>query len=425
MTRKVFLILLALVLALSVGLVACGGPTGQEEEEEEEEEGKDIDAPLQMVGAHSTLCTSDGSIRDDKLADYICSKIPKDGNGIPKVMDVKIMFNSCYGGGFADDFARVFGPGGACEGVPWVFGSASASNEPAWGWKNGINTASGFGSCWTDALAGADSRPNDETDGPGSIRDGTSDNVQEDFKAARDNDYAGPDHRGKEKPLVASGNGGVNIRWNAAEAKHEAVVFGGNQTDQRHHNNVNNVEAALKGVWPDGSYTIQKIDGGTTKNLTDAIDAACARLDSDTQLVLYFDDHGDRHFDVDEFMDWPLPYHIYDYCLVEFDLDAGWEEGFAAMYEQGDGPWPFISLELAGPIYGEEWIMLFNGLTIPFPAGNLTGELQLAVDDWTRISTGTNYLEIQLLGEVTEFPIRLLNLELSSGPINEIEKVEE
>jgi hypothetical protein len=34
-TRKVFLILLALVLALSVGLVACG-PTGQEEEEEEE-----------------------------------------------------------------------------------------------------------------------------------------------------------------------------------------------------------------------------------------------------------------------------------------------------------------------------------------------------------------------------------------------------
>ncbi|MFC1927941.1 leucine-rich repeat domain-containing protein [Chloroflexota bacterium] len=36
MTRKVFLILLALVLALSVGLVACGG-AGQQEEEEEEE----------------------------------------------------------------------------------------------------------------------------------------------------------------------------------------------------------------------------------------------------------------------------------------------------------------------------------------------------------------------------------------------------
>jgi hypothetical protein len=35
MTRKVFLILLALVLAVSAGLVACGAETGQEEEEEE------------------------------------------------------------------------------------------------------------------------------------------------------------------------------------------------------------------------------------------------------------------------------------------------------------------------------------------------------------------------------------------------------
>jgi hypothetical protein len=37
-TRKVFLILLALVLALSVGLVACGMSEEEEEEEEEEDE---------------------------------------------------------------------------------------------------------------------------------------------------------------------------------------------------------------------------------------------------------------------------------------------------------------------------------------------------------------------------------------------------
>jgi uncharacterized repeat protein (TIGR02543 family) len=36
-TRKVFLILLAVVLALSVGLVACDGAGEQQEEEEEEE----------------------------------------------------------------------------------------------------------------------------------------------------------------------------------------------------------------------------------------------------------------------------------------------------------------------------------------------------------------------------------------------------
>ena len=42
MTRKVFLVLLALVLTFSVGLVACGGARQQQEEEEEEEETYDL-----------------------------------------------------------------------------------------------------------------------------------------------------------------------------------------------------------------------------------------------------------------------------------------------------------------------------------------------------------------------------------------------
>jgi hypothetical protein len=41
-------------------------------------------------------------------------------------------------------------------------------------------------------------------------------------------------------------------------------VFGGSQTNTRHHNNVNNMEQALKEVWPEGSYDVRKIDGGTT-----------------------------------------------------------------------------------------------------------------------------------------------------------------
>ena len=40
MTRKVFLVLLALVLALSVGSVACDGAGEQQEEEEEEHHGE-------------------------------------------------------------------------------------------------------------------------------------------------------------------------------------------------------------------------------------------------------------------------------------------------------------------------------------------------------------------------------------------------
>ncbi len=377
--------------------------------------GADVPAPQQLPGEHSTLCTSDGSIRDDELADYIASKIPQDGDGVPQVHDVKIMFNSCYGGGFADDFERIFGPGGACEGVPWVFGSASGADEPAEGWGDGDNTDNGFGSCWSDALAGEDSSPTNPTDG--SIRDGTSNNVQEDFEAAGDNDDSGPDYDDNEHPVVANGNGGGNIQWNSTTS-HEAVVFGGSQTDQRHHNNVNNVEEALEGVWSDGSSNIQKIDGGTTQDLKDAIDDAGANLDSDTQLVLYFDDHGDTEFDLDEFLKWMLPYHI-ELESIEFDLHPGWEEGLTGMHNQGDNPSPFITLELVEPIYGEEWSMLLNDVTIPLPAGNLTGTLELPVD-WQSIYTGSNTLDIFPIN--ASGPMVLNNLELCSGPINEIEK---
>lgn len=49
MIRKVFLVLLALVLTLSVGLVACGG-AGQEEEEEEEEQEEYLIDELEIEG---------------------------------------------------------------------------------------------------------------------------------------------------------------------------------------------------------------------------------------------------------------------------------------------------------------------------------------------------------------------------------------
>ena len=381
----------------------------------------DISAPQQLPGEHSTLTTSDGSIRDDELADYICSKIPKDGDGVPQVHDVKIMFNSCYGGGFADDFERIFGPGGVCEGVPWVFGSASGPDETAKGWPDGDNTDAGFGSCWTDALAGEESRPTNST--PGSIRAGNaSDKVLDDFKAARDNDDSNPNHESNPKyvehPVVASGNGGANIQWDSA-TNHEAVVFGGSQTDQRHHNNVNNVEEALEGLWDDGSYNIQKIDGGTTQDLKDAIDEACANLDSDTQLVLYFDDHGDTDFDLDELLKWLLPYYLFEMESIEFDLHSGWEEGLTGMHNQGDNPSPFITLELVEPIYGEEWNILLNDVIIPLPAGNLTGTLVLPVN-WQSIHTGSNTLNI--FSPNASGSMVLNNLELCSGPINEIEK---
>jgi hypothetical protein len=412
--KKATMIMLCVMLVVAWFMVACDGEANPEPE--------DIAAPQQIVGEHSTLSTSDGHIRDDELADYIASKIPKDGNGVPQVKDVKIMFNSCFGGRFADDFERVFGPDGECEGVPWVFGSASGSNELAVGWEDGPETDNGFGSSWTDALAGEKSSPTDPTEG--SIRDGTSDNVLDDFETARDNDDAGPNHNDWEHPEVASGNGGASIRWHTQGTKHEAVIFGGKQTDERHHNNVNNVEEALEDVWPDGSRKIQKLDGGTEQDLKNAIDEACSRLDSDTELVLYFDDHGGADLDIDEQNAASMlsPIEITGNFSIDFDLDASWEESLAAMVDQCDDVSPFVILEFAKPIISEEWAISLNDVPIALPTGNLTGELELAVN-WTSIQKGTNYLEIAPLPtDPFEALVMVLdNLELSSGPINEIE----
>ena len=263
--------------------------------------------PSQGAGEHSSLCTSDGSIRDDQLANYVCSQIPRDINGVPQVKDVKIMANSCYGGGMLDDFARVFAPGGACAGVPWVGGAASAAWELSWGISDKIvgdpaNRAKNLGCFWTNALAG---RVRDMTgNAPGSIRDRASDNVVKDLEAARDNDELGPNHGGREHPVVAWGNCGSGITWTGA-AKHAAVIFGGINNGLRHDNNIENVDSALTALW--GESCVFKGLGDSTRDTSTAalkgmIADACKELDKDTELVLYFDDHGDTEFDILEYL---------------------------------------------------------------------------------------------------------------------------
>ena len=421
MTRKVFLILLALVLTLSVGLVAC---IPAEEEEEEEETPPFV--PSQLPGEHSVLSTYDGSIRDDDLVKYICDQIPKNAEGVPQVKDVTIMFNSCYGGGMLDDFQRAFGPEGACKDVPWVFGAASAANETAVGYGNAdvnhYDAGRNLGSTWTQALAGPCTSHNDSS--PGAIRHRTSDNVRKDLEAARDKDYGGPNGTNNETPVVSWGNGGEKIQWGSSKEP-AAVLFSGNSSDLRHNNNIENMDEALRIVWNDFDTTrIKHTWGdeftGTIDQLKLWIDVACSYLNSDTQLVLYFDDHGGTSFDLDEFLKWLLPQSIYDLISIGFDLHAGWEEGLTAMYQQpGDEPSPFLSLSLVDPIFGEEWGIALNEIEIPLPSGELTGELQLPVD-WTSIQTGTNQLEIFPLDDPSG-PMVLNNLELCSGPINEVE----
>ena len=370
----------------------------------------DTPVPTQGVGEHSTLCTSDGDIRDDKLADDICAFILLHG---VDPHDVKIFFNSCYGGGMLDDFQRVFGPGGGCEGIPWVAGSASTAGECAEGWpddyiNNGHPTA---GSCWTDALSGA-------------VPAGG--NVKDTLGAAEQGDDSGPNHDDHEHPVTGSGNGGDGITWNGA-GKHEAVVFGGDQTDQRHHNNVDNMEGALDNVWGTDPHNINKLDGGTTSDLLDALAAAVAALDADTQLVLYFDDHGDTEFDLKEYLqslgEW-LEFYIVTPSaplITTFELHPGWVQGLAGNVAQGDAAEPTLNLSLANTISnGGDWSIILNGSPIPIPPGPQTGNLQLAVV-WTTIQTGPNQLVIAAAGPTTDQMV-LQGLELSSGKINEVEK---
>lgn len=393
---------------------------------------QDIPAPVQLPGEHSTISLqgTPSSIRDDHLADFIASQIPKDSEGKPQVRDVKIMVNSCYGGGILDDMQRIFGPGGACEGVPWIGGAASGPSDLAWGWSDGVvadpdNEGKELGSTWTSALAGPQRSPTDPN--PGSIRSGGGGSVRTDLESARDNDAAGPNHANREQPVIASGNGGHAIGWRGDGAKHEAVVFGGLQTNQRHHNNIENVAGALEQAWAGQPHNIQKIDGGTEADLKNAIRDACQRLDKDTQLVIYLDDHGNTEFDFIEYLHAtmglvpPLMVEPGLPLMVHYDLHHGWIEGLAGMASQGEPVEPQLWISVIEPVPAEALAILMNGMILHLDPGLvLHGYTELPIAPWTMIQPGPNHLVIEVMPGAP-FMVLIDHLELSSGPINELE----
>ncbi len=414
----------------------------------------DTPAPTQGIGEHSTICCSDGKhVRDDELAKWICDSIPKDQYGVCQVHDVKIMVNSCFGGGIIDDIQRIFGPSGCCPGVPWVAGSASGANETARGWGDDYvnkpsNKPKELGSNWTDALAGkAQSGTRSES---GVLRDGhSSGNVKQDLEAARNKDDSGPNYDNLEHPVVASGNGGENIKWNEAGIKHRAVVAGGLQTDQRHHNNVKNMKEALEGIWGDGrlweyifgkDYDIVTLDGFTKDTLKNAIEKACEGLDSDTQLVLYIDDHGDTDFDLREYVDetFPLtaPFTLpesdpaspifvnADVSSFHFTLNSGWEEAFNQVSLQpGDEAEPFIEICTANAIDQADWNIIFNGYPVTFPEPVLPPERKIPLMiPWQIINSEPVENELVIERTTPTATMELYCLNISSGRINEVLK---
>ncbi len=381
----------------------------------------DVPATVPPPRFHTRLICSDGSIRDDELAAAIAACILTFSFG-GRVHDIKFMANSCYGGGLLDDIQGICGAGGPLAGTPWVGGAASTWDKPAYGWPDGVvnapaNAGKDLGSTWTDALGGKATSPTDNS--KGAMREGSNGNVKRDLERARDKDDSGPNGDNSESPQVASGNGGHAITWTGA-ASHHAVVFGGDQTDQRHHNNIKNMGEALEGVWAGRPHTVQKIDGGTKADLINAICAAAMLCNPFEQLVIYIDDHGDWELDIDEFLEEVTPWTIRPPFFTVADIPTGYAEGIHLNIAQGDNPQPAIWIDLAQPISdGSPWGVAFNGVILPFPPGPLQQRVSVPVPP-SLIRPGPN--QIGLVSRQTGAQIVLDGLTLWSGSMNDLER---
>lgn len=359
----------------------------------------DITPPNQPAGNHSTVATSDGSIRDDELIDHICNAIRASGG---QVKDVKLMVNSCFGGGLLDDMQRAFGPGGACAGIPWVAGTAANADESAYGFSDA--TVDEFadqypvGSAWTNALTlPASANANNM---PGVLRGGSaSNNVQGDMQRARNRDLFGPNGDDSEHPQVASGNGGHQVMWHMEGGKHEAIVFGGAQTNKRHINNVNNMEKVLKETWPNGTYNIQKLGdtmpGATRQQLLDAITTAASRLDENTQFVLYIDDHGGATIDLAEAGAAIADVLIEDPTEIELEVPRAWIKNWFGSYFATPPEFPAPGFEMNTTFceYCDYWGYYLGGEPLYFPMGS-SDPLKWIPLDFYRVRPGRNVLEI-------------------------------
>lgn len=376
------------------------------------------------VGWHSTIVTANGPVRDDELAEYVAGKINENGG---QVKDVKLIFNNCFGGGFLDDFARVFGPGGTAAGTRWVGVAAATATEQSWCYRDEWADSSdpdvaekNLGSKYTSALAGPQSGMGQTT--PGSMRDATSNNVLDDFNSATGMDEAGPNHENAEHPQVAYGNGGENITWHSPGEDHRAVFFGGVMDHPAYENDFENMTDSLLDLWgPDGG-SIGYIRNGTREDRFGAIDAACTGIDGNTQLILYFTDHGDRDHDFaewwqDQFGEPPPWYPVEDSWESEFFLDDAWMDTMAGMeVDPGDTPAPRLDLVLLGPIFGDEWRITMNGLIAPLPPGLLEGPVSVPLE-WQSMQAGPNLLRVEAVASPVSMPMVLGSVQLSSGPV--------
>ena len=324
----------------------------------------------QDPGEHSTIVTSDGSIRDDELAEWVAQNLPKAPDGTPLCSDVKVLFNTCYGGGFLDDFARVFGTGGTAAGTRWVGGSAAGADECAWCPVDEDVAGTNQGGFWTDELMPEVT---------------TGSNVATGIGVANILDPVGAYGSGDETGQTAWGNGGENVAWSSSA---EVVIFAGQPDYAADDNDVENMEDNMLDRLDDDSNIYSSGSGfRSTNDLKSMIQQACQNLGSGEQLVLYFSDHGDTHFDLGEW--WAHRFGggfvMADPATgggVDFPLHVGWMHGLSVMDGlAGQTAEPFIEVTPLGFMDNDQWTLLLNGVIVPFddiPPG-VTAEIDV---DW-------------------------------------------
>ena len=200
-------------------------------------------------------------------------------------------------------------------------------------------------------------------------------------------------------------------------------------------NDINNVTDAVEGCAnPNSPNDVQvhssRVNGTTRQDLLDMIAAACANLDSETQLVIYLTDHGDTDFDLDEFNAWlsegnePNDPNEPNAILVDpneggnliFPLHDGWEGALAYAEAQPDSnATPYLDITVRRWLFDVEWDIVLNDVNVVLPvslAPNTPMKLYL---DYTSIKNGSNTLSF--VPTSPNEPLLIANLDLSSGPI--------
>ncbi len=387
----------------------------------------------QGVGEHSTIVTSTGRMRDDELAKMIKDAIDAAPN---KPTSVKVFFNSCYGGGMLDDIAKMLGT--YDPPIPFVGGAASDANQPAWGPPNSWVGDTNLGSFWTNELAGA-------------MGGGATGTVSGTIATANANDPTAPGGsltnrlpKGgvPENPQNTSAHGGSSVNWGPGES----VVFSGNNSHDRHDNNVENMENAFLGTF--GQVFSSSLNGSSKAALQGMIQAACNSLDGGEELVLYVDDHGNTEFDLDE---WVAHYTGGGGIMIDPItgwkseapdgswpvLHDGWLMGLSLNVAQGDPVNPGIFMTAADdPAFWSDYPegypvdsffdVFFNDVPLPgLPELLFPGVEVFIPAPWPLFAPGPVLLEFVPTGSLPGLPLPLANLELSSGPINDLEVVPE